>query len=94
MIDPDGSSEAETRVRDAVVYKSQNGSGHDQLNVRYHRLNNMVEAGKPKWQRWATFQRLEDRLKLADYLATKSLMYVVQRLTGKPFTGHQHLDWR
>jgi hypothetical protein len=46
-----------------------------------------VEAGKPKWQRWSTFNRLEDKLEQADYLATKSLMYVIERLTGKPFTG-------
>jgi hypothetical protein len=70
-----------------VSYRSQNGSEHDRLNARYHRLNALVEAGKPRWQRWATFNRLEDRLEQADYLATKSLMYFVERLTGKPFTG-------
>ncbi len=70
-----------------VSYSSQSGSEHDRLNTRYHRLNAMVEAGKPKWQRWATFNRLEDRLERADYLATKSLMLFVQRLTGKIFTG-------
>jgi hypothetical protein len=70
-----------------VSYRSQNGSEHDRLNARYHRLNALVEAGKPKWQRWATFNRLEDRLERADHLACQSLMYFVQRLTGKPFTG-------
>jgi hypothetical protein len=29
----------------------------------YHRLAAKIEDGKPKWQRWATFSRLEDRFK-------------------------------
>lgn len=66
-----------------VSYSTQSGSERDRLNTRYHRLNALVEAGKPKWQRWATFHRLEDRLERADYLATESLMYFVQRLMGK-----------
>lgn len=71
-----------------VSYRSQSGSEHDRLNTRYHRLNNLVAAGKPKWQRWATFDRLEDKLRQADYLATRSLMYFVERLTGKPLSTH------
>lgn len=63
-----------------VSYTTQSGSEYDRLNTRFHRLNALVEAGKPKWQRWATFNRLEERLNRADELATKSLSHFVQRL--------------
>ena len=69
-----------------VSYSSQSGSAHDRLNARYHRLNAKVEGGKPKWQRWATFNKLEDKLERADELATRSLMRFIERLTGKPLT--------
>lgn len=72
------------RTCQRVSYTSQSGSEHDRLNTRFHRLNALVEAGKPKWQRWSTFNRLEQRLDRADELATKSLMHFIQRLTGKP----------
>jgi len=72
------------RTCQRVSYTSQSGSEHDRLNARFHRLNALVEAGKPKWQRWSTFNRLEDRLDRADELANKSLMHFIQRLTGKP----------
>ena len=32
--------------------------------TRQHRLAAKIEYGEPKWQRWATFNRLKDRLKL------------------------------
>jgi len=44
-----------------VTYQSQSGSALDRVCNRYHRLNAKVENGKPKWQRWATFNRLFDR---------------------------------
>jgi hypothetical protein len=51
--------------------------------MRYHRLLALVEAGKPKWQRWATFNKLERQLDRADELATNSLLMFVKRLTGE-----------
>lgn len=66
-----------------VSYSTQSGSKHNRLNMRYHRLLALVEAGKPKWQRWATFNKLERQLDRADELATNSLMMFVKRLTGE-----------
>jgi hypothetical protein len=43
----------------------------------------LVEAGKPKWQRWAIFNKLERQLDRADELATNSLRMFVQRLIGE-----------
>jgi hypothetical protein len=42
-----------------------------------------VAAGKPKWQRWAIFNKLERQLDRADELATNSLRLFIQRLTGE-----------
>jgi hypothetical protein len=39
-----------------------------------------VEAGKPKWQRWATFERLEDRFERVNEQVNRSLMKLIQRL--------------
>lgn len=66
-----------------VSYSTQSGSEHDRIITRYHRLHALVEAGKPKWQRWATFNRLEDRLERADHLSNESLMFFLERLMGK-----------
>lgn len=40
-----------------ISYQSQSGSASDRICNRYHRLDAVVMAGKPKWQRWATFDR-------------------------------------
>ncbi len=71
------------RTCQRVSYSTQSGSKHNRLNARYHRLLALVEAGKPKWQRWATFNKLERQLDRADELATNSLMMFVKRLTGE-----------
>ena len=63
-----------------VSYTSQSGSTHDRALARYHQLNALIEAGKPKWQRWATFERLEDRFERANEQANRSLMTFIQRL--------------
>ena len=44
-----------------IAYQSQSGSMHHRVCNLYHRLADKLEDGKPKWQRWATFNRLEDR---------------------------------
>jgi hypothetical protein len=44
-----------------IAYQSQSGTMHDRVCNLYHRLADTLEDGKPKWQRWATFNRLEDR---------------------------------
>jgi hypothetical protein len=44
-----------------VSYRTQSGTSHDRLCRLYHQLAAKIESGKPKWQRWATFNRLEDR---------------------------------
>lgn len=63
-----------------ISYTSQSGSAHDRANTRYHQLHALVEAGKPKWQRWATFERLEDRFERVNEQVNRSLMKLIQRL--------------
>lgn len=63
-----------------VSYTSQSGSESDRGHASYHRLRALIEAGKPKWQRWATFNRLEDRFERVSERANWSLMKLVQRL--------------
>lgn len=48
-----------------VSYQSQSGSAMDRVCARYHRLDALVMAPKPKWQRKATRQRLWDRYEVA-----------------------------
>lgn len=62
-----------------ISYTSQTGSERARLYAKYHRLRALVDAGKPKWQRWATFNRLEDRLARADERALGCLALVVER---------------
>lgn len=47
-----------------VSYSTQSGSAIDRVCNRYHRLDAVVMAGKPRWQRWATRNRLLDRYEL------------------------------
>lgn len=63
-----------------VSYTSQSGSAHDRANAQYHQLHALIEAGKPKWQRWATFNRVEDRFEHVNEQVNRSLMILIQRL--------------
>ena len=63
-----------------VSYTSQSGSSKDRELTRYHQLHALIQAGKPKWQRWATFERLEDRFERVNEQVNRSLMTLVQRL--------------
>ena len=63
-----------------VSYSSQSGSAHDRAITRYHQLHALIEAGKPKWQRWATFNRLEDRFERVNEQVNRSLLTLIQRL--------------
>lgn len=68
-----------------VSYSTQSGSESTRDLALYHRLNALIEAGKPKWQRWATFHRLEDRFNHVDGRVCQSLILLVNRLTkSKP----------
>jgi hypothetical protein len=66
-----------------ISYSSQSGSAHDRANIRYHQLHALIEAGKPKWQRWATFERLEDRFERVNEQVNRSLMTLIQRLQAR-----------
>ena len=44
-----------------VSYSTQSGTSDGRVCNLYHRLAAKIEDGKPKWQRWATFNRLEDQ---------------------------------
>ncbi|NQW93788.1 MAG: hypothetical protein HQ446_07105 [Polaromonas sp.] len=59
-----------------ISYTSQSGSAY----ARYHQLHALIEAGKPKWQRWETFNRLEDRFERVNEQVNRSLMKLIQRL--------------
>ncbi len=63
-----------------VSYTSQSGSKQDRELVRYHQLHALLEAGKPKWQRWETFNRLEDRFELVSEQVNRSFMRLIERL--------------
>ena len=63
-----------------VSYSTQSGSESTRGFALYHRLHALIEAGKPKWQRWATFQRLEDRFNRVDGRVSRSLFKLVERL--------------
>ena len=66
-----------------VSYTSQSGSAHDRANNRYHQLHALFEAGKPKWQRWETFERLQDRFERVTEQVNRSLMTLIQRLQAR-----------
>ena len=63
-----------------VSYTSQSGSAHGRGNAQYHQLHALIKAGKPKWQRWATFNRLEARFERVNEQVNRSLMMLIQRL--------------
>lgn len=70
------------RTCQRVSYTSQSGSESDRVHARYHKLHALVENGKPKWQRWATFNRLEEKFERADQITNQMLWRAIQRLTG------------
>ncbi len=53
------------RTCQRVSYTSQSGSEIDRVCNRFHRLNEIMMASKPKWQRWATREKLTDRYMVA-----------------------------
>lgn len=63
-----------------VSYTSQSGSESDRGHAQYHKLHALIKNGKPKWQRWATFNRLEDRFERANEQVNRSLMKLIERL--------------
>ena len=63
-----------------VSYTSQSGSTRERANAQYHQLHALIKAGKPKWQRWATFNQLEDRFERVNEKVNRSLMALTQRL--------------
>ena len=66
-----------------VSYSSQSRSKSERGHAQYHRLHALIEAGKPKWQRWATFNRLEDRFERVNEQVNRSLMTLIQRLQAR-----------
>lgn len=63
-----------------VSYSTQSGTSHDRVCNLYHRLATKIEDGKPKWQRWATFNRLEDRFERVSLQFDQSLYGRLQSL--------------
>lgn len=67
-----------------ISYRSQSGSVHGRTCDRYHRVAAQLEEGKPKWQRWATFNRLEDRFERISERFNQSLL---DQITAMGFGG-------
>lgn len=49
----------------SISYRSQSGSATDRISNTLLKLEARLEAGKPKWQRWATYRRLCSRFEAA-----------------------------
>ena len=63
-----------------IAYRSQSGSETERLCSLFHKLAAQLEAGKPAWQRWATFERLGARYETVGRRLDASLLGVAQRL--------------
>ena len=63
-----------------IAYRSQSGSETERLCAMFHKLGAQLDVGKPKWQRWVTFERLCDRYEAVSTRLDASLLGVVQRL--------------
>jgi hypothetical protein len=71
-----------TEVADMTSYTSQSSAAIDRGHASYHRLHALVENGKPKWQCWATFNRLEDRFERVNERVNRSLWKLIRRLNA------------
>jgi hypothetical protein len=67
-----------------VSYSTQSGSSHDRVCNLYHRLAARLEDGKPKWQRWSTFNKLEDRFERISEAFDASIVWRLEALGFKP----------
>lgn len=63
-----------------MAYRSQSGSATDRLCNLFHKLAAKVEEGKPKGQRWATFNRLCDRYEAVGQAFDATLLPLLSRL--------------
>jgi hypothetical protein len=63
-----------------VSYTTQSQSSYDRICSLYHRLADQLEDGKPKWQRWATFNKLEDRFERVSRAVDASLYWRLKEL--------------
>lgn len=66
-----------------VSYSTQSGSSHERICNLYHRLAARLEDGKPKWQRWATFNKLEERFQRVSDAFDASLCWRLEALGFK-----------
>lgn len=69
-----------------ISYVSQSGSTTARLCNRYHKLAALIDEGKPKWQRWATFNKLEVRFERVSQQFNSSLVDCLAALGFKGFT--------
>lgn len=67
-----------------VSYSTQSSTSHDRVCNFYHRLAAQIEAGKPKWQRWATFNKLEDRFEQVSAALDASILWRLEQLGFAP----------
>lgn len=68
-----------------ISYASQSGSATSRICNRYHKLEALIDEGKPKWQRWATFNKLEDRFERVSQQFNSSLVDCLASLGFKGF---------
>jgi hypothetical protein len=71
-----------TEVADMTSYTSQSSAAIDRGYASYYRLHALIENGKPEWQRWATFNRLEDRFERFNERENRSLWKLIRRLNA------------
>ena len=69
-----------------ISYASQSGSARGRICTRYHKLEALLDEGKPKWQRWATFDKLEDRFERVSQQFNGSLVNCLAALGFDGFT--------
>ncbi len=67
-----------------VSYSTQSGTSHDRVCNLYHKLAAKLDGGKPKWQRWATFNKLEDRFERVSRAFDASICWRLEALGFKP----------
>lgn len=64
----------------SVRYRSQGESARHRSIARFHALDDALSAGKPKWQRWSTFDALAVRHERAGREVLEGLNNLLARL--------------
>lgn len=88
---PGGATRFASRKAHRLAYRSQRESPHDRALSQAFKLRGRLEAdgaigsyvAKPKWMRWATFERRINRIEKAEAVCNAHLMVFVRKLGGR-----------